>query len=147
MKTLFGVIGNHPRPIGAVVGGFLVWLCDVFTVHGLLVAVGLESGDDLNAPWATRLVWWVLFYALGSGWAARLMWREAKLSFTSVPQLWAASHVDVVKRIGRRVAWWRDGVRVVIESRRRHRAATVPATVPGGSRTVPEPVHAETVAA
>lgn len=138
MKTAFSVLVNHARPIGAVVAGWVAWLGDVFTVHGLLVALGVESGDDLTMPWVTRLVWWVLFYALGSAWVSRLMWREAVLSFTSGGQLWAASHVDAVQRIARRVRWWVGGIAAAWESHRRHRApARRPVTVPDRSRTVP----------
>ncbi len=128
--------------ISAVAGG-LAWLLDVFTVHALLVALGLESGDDLLAPWLTRFVWWTLFYVIAVTWSSRLMWREAVLSFKSPVQLWASSHVDIVKRLARRVRWWAAGLAVVAKQRRRHRAPAavpgmVPTIVPDTSRTVPE---------
>jgi hypothetical protein len=120
MRGVCSFVADQSRPIGAGLSLWLVWLFDVFTVHGLLVAVGLESGADLTAPWVTRMVWWVLFYVAGSAWVQRLMWREAVLSFTSHRQLWAASHVDAAKRLGRRVAWWKDGISAAVGQFRRH---------------------------
>ncbi|MCU1498236.1 MAG: hypothetical protein JWM47_2189, partial [Acidimicrobiales bacterium] len=149
-------LADHVRAIGASLSLGLVWLFHVFTVHGLLVSLGVESGDDLTAPWATRIVWWVLFYAAGSAWVQRLMWREAVLSFTSHPQLWAASHVDAAKRVGRRVVWWKAGIGSALAQFRRHRVPMswwrrlvtvgVPA-VPDVSRPVSEPADAVPAAA
>jgi hypothetical protein len=156
MRAVCSFVSDQARPIGAGLSLWLVWLFDVFTVHGLLVALGVESGDDLTAPWVTRIVWWVLFYVAGSAWVQRLMWREAVLSFTSHRQLWAASHVDVVKRLARRGAWWHAGISTALAQFRCHRVAMpwwrrlvtvgVPA-VPDVSRPVSEPADAVPAAA
>lgn len=148
---------KQPKPIGAYLtwgtggaAGLTVWALDTFTVQGFLSALYLAPTEEgMWWPTGTRIVWWVLFYAAASAWTQRLMWREAVLSFTSPVKLWAASHVDLVKRVARRVRWWSAGVRVVIEARRRHRpaVAAVPARVPERSRTVPGTTEATPAAA
>lgn len=150
-------LSDHSRPIGVLLSGFGVWLFDVFTVRGLLVALGLDAGEGMTAVWVTRIVWWLLFYVLVSGFVQRLMWREAVLSFVSHRQLWAASHVDFAKRLVRRVAWWKGGVSAGFAQFRAHGIAmpwwrrivgttSIPA-IPDVSRRVSEPADAVPAAA
>lgn len=122
---------------------FGLWALSTFTVQGFLAALYLAPTEDgLWWPMGTRVVWWVLFYGLGSAWVQRLMWREAKYPIKSHLLLWAASHVNFAVRLARRVAWWKAGIATVFEQRRRARPEPLAATAPDVSRTVSDAVPA-----
>lgn len=99
--------GRDWGPLTYAVVGFLglvgVWALDTFTVQGLLTAVWpWTDTTGMLWPWATRIVWWVIFWQVAVAVEMRCVWREARLEVSSRWQLWLAAHVSLVHRLIRR---------------------------------------------
>jgi hypothetical protein len=121
MKAALSFVSEYARPLLGLAALGLIYLLDVVSLHGLLVALFLQPADDLLSPLATRIAWYVIFYGVGVATIARLMWREGVLSFESRRQMFAAAHVSAYKRIERRARWWAKGIGSAAAQYRAHR--------------------------
>lgn len=141
MKTL-AVYG-----LTALGGLGLLWLLDVPTWQGLLSAFWLNQPDALLLPWGTRIVWWVIFYAVGISVAMHLDYLSGRLEYPTHLDVWLTAHNTARLRLQRRLNWRLAGIKVAVAQHRAHRPIIVASAASTASTSPVDARQQETSAA